>query len=108
MEESIALAELEASWRRENEKFQKFQRLANRNIQLAKAFMSDQQKTDFEVKRKIHQDREKQVFPQISPIPREWIDFMKKHNSLIFAHILSGPDTLILGTGNALHFDDNR
>ena len=84
MEESIALAELEASWRRENEKFQKFQRLANRNIQLAKAFMSDQQKTDFEVKRKIHQDREKQVFPQISPIPREWIDFMKKHNYLIF------------------------
>ena len=84
MEESIALAELEASWRRENEKFQKFQRLANRNIQLAKAFMSDQQKTDFEVKRKIHQDREKQVFPQISPIPREWIDFMKKYNHLIF------------------------
>jgi len=69
MEESIALAELEASWRRENEKFQKFQRLANRNLQLAKAFMNDQQKTDFEVKRKINQDREKQVFPQISPIP---------------------------------------
>ena len=77
MEESIALAELEASWRRENEKFQKFQRLANRDLQLAKAFMSDQQKTDFEVKRKIHQDREKQVFPQISPIPREWINFVK-------------------------------
>lgn len=57
----MALAELEASWRRENEKFQKFQRLANRDLQLAKAFMSDQQKTDFEVKRKIHQDREKQI-----------------------------------------------
>ena len=85
MEESIALAELEASWRRENEKFQKFQRLANRNLQLATAFMSDQQKTDFEVKRKINQDREKQVFPQISPIPREWIDFIFL-STFIIAH----------------------
>ena len=73
MEESIALAELEASWRRETEKFQKFQRLANRDLQLAKAFMSDQQKTDFDLRRKLNQDKENQVFPRINTIPRERI-----------------------------------
>lgn len=47
------LGELEAAWNAENERFQKFQRLANRDMQLARACLGEKEKTDFEILAKI-------------------------------------------------------
>ena len=52
------LQELEKAWNLENERFTKFQRLARRDIQLARAVLSDKQKVDLEILTKIKNRKE--------------------------------------------------
>ena len=52
------LQELENAWNLENERFTKFQRLARRDMQLARAVLSDKQKVDLEILTKIKNRKE--------------------------------------------------
>ena len=52
------LQELEIAWNLENERFTKFQRLARRDMQLARAVLNDKQKVDLEILTKIKNRKE--------------------------------------------------